>query len=345
MQLDDFQYALPEHLIASRPLPERSASRLLHLQRESGALAHRQFSEIGALLQAGDLLVMNNTRVIPARLFGRKDSGGRVEIMLERMLDEQHARVQIRASKSPRPGTQIVLDSGHCLQVLGRHNEFFDLAAPDSVDLAALFREHGRLPLPHYMHREAEAADLERYQTVYASREGAVAAPTAGLHFTSELLDDLARAGIAQVQLTLHVGAGTFQPVRTADVTSHRMHEEFIEVPQSVVEAVASTRARGGKVIAVGTTVVRALESAARDGELKACRGDTDIFIYPGFAFQVIDGLITNFHLPGSTLLMLVSALAGRDHILSAYQQAVAHEYRFFSYGDAMFIDPRSFAA
>ena len=342
MQLSDFHFELPPELIAAYPQAERDASRLLELCAD-GRCRHHPFRAIEQLLAPGDLLVFNNTRVIPARLFGVKDSGGRVEILLERLQDEVSALAQIRASKAPRPGSQIALaptrdgdPDGARLEVLGRSDNLFQLRFDQPI--LPLLDRIGHMPLPPYIDRDDVATDRERYQTVYAARDGAVAAPTAGLHFTEALLARCAAKGIDSAFVTLHVGAGTFQPVRVEDIRQHRMHSETIEVSQDVCDKVAATRARGNRVVAVGTTSVRSLESAARSGELQPFSGDSDIFIYPGYRFRCIDAMITNFHLPESTLIMLVSAFAGREAVLAAYREAVAQRYRFFSYGDAMLI-------
>ena len=337
MRKDLFHFDLPPELIAQQPLADRRASRLLCLDRLSGAVTHRQFADLTTLLQPGDLLVFNNTRVIPARLYGRKATGGRVEIMLERLLPEQCCLAQLKVSKRPAAGAHILLDGGGTLEVLGREGAFFQLRLLDG-DLPAVLEAQGHMPLPPYIERADTAADRDRYQTVYAAEPGAVAAPTAGLHFDQPLLAALAARGVESAYVTLHVGAGTFQPVRSDEIEDHVMHAEFLQVDSSVVAAVARTKARGGRVIAVGTTSVRSLETAAAAGTLQPYRGDSDIFIYPPYEFQVIDGLITNFHLPESTLLMLVSALAGRSAIMDAYAAAIAERYRFFSYGDAMLI-------
>ena len=336
MQRQQFHYHLPKHLIASQPAVERSASRLMVLNGVSGATAHKHFRDLPEYLQPGDLLVFNNTKVIPARLRGYKASGGRVEILLERLKDSRRALAQVRASKAPQADSVIQLDCGHAVTVKGREGEFFVLDF--ATDILPLLWEHGEMPLPPYMERPAVAFDSERYQTVYAKEPGAVAAPTAGLHFDEALLKTIGDRGINFAFLTLHVGAGTFQPVRVEDIQRHHMHREWMTIDSDLCQQIAATKAAGGRVIAVGTTSVRALESAARDGELKTYSGDTDIFIYPPYEFRVVDAMITNFHLPESTLLMLVSAFAGLDHILEAYRQAVAEAYRFFSYGDAMFI-------
>lgn len=341
MQRRDFHFDLPEALIAQQPARERGGSRLLVLDGADGALQDRNFSDLPSLLRPGDLLVFNDTRVIPARLFGRKETGGQVEVLVERITGEQSVLAHVRASKSPKPGSRLILEEQFEVEVTGRDGALFVLHFPGQV--LELLKQHGRMPLPPYIEREAGESDAERYQTVYARKEGAVAAPTAGLHFDEAMLAHLKSMGIESAYVTLHVGAGTFQPVRVDDIREHHMHSEYIEVPEEVVEAVASTRARGGRVVAVGTTVVRSLESAARKsgGELAPYNGETDIFIYPGYQFRVIDVLVTNFHLPESTLLMLVSAFAGYDQVMAAYRHAVAEKYRFFSYGDAMFVLPQ----
>ena len=340
MKVSDFHYELPEHLIAAAPLPNRTDSRLLVLDTRSGGLSDRQFPAIRDYLRAGDLLVVNDTRVLPARLHGHKQSGGTVEILLERLAGGAEALAQVRASKTPRAGSRLQLEGGLEVDVIAREGDFFRLRFPAEPPLPILLERHGHMPLPPYIKRPDDESDRQRYQTVFADKPGAVAAPTAGLHFDTALLEALQADGIETAALTLHVGAGTFQPIRGDTVEGHHMHAEWLSVPAAVCAAIARTRARGGRVIAVGTTVVRALEAAAESGELTAFEGETDIFIYPGFAFRVIDGLITNFHLPGSTLVMLVSALAGREAILNAYRHAVAERYRFFSYGDAMLILP-----
>ncbi|MEX6501270.1 tRNA preQ1(34) S-adenosylmethionine ribosyltransferase-isomerase QueA [Pseudomonas zhanjiangensis] len=336
MRVADFHFDLPESLIARHPLAERRASRLLTLDGPTGALGHRQFSDLLEYLRPGDLMVFNNTRVIPARLFGQKASGGRLEVLVERVLDTHRVLAHVRSSKSPKPGSTIALDGGGEAQMLARHDALFELQFAEEV--LPLLERIGHMPLPPYIDRPDEAADRERYQTVYAARAGAVAAPTAGLHFDQGMLAAIAEMGVETSFVTLHVGAGTFQPVRVERIEDHHMHSEWLEVGQDVVDAVAACRARGGRVIAVGTTSVRSLETAARDGVLKPFTGDTAIFIYPGRPFHVVDALVTNFHLPESTLLMLVSAFAGYPETMAAYQSAVAEAYRFFSYGDAMFI-------
>lgn len=337
MKRKEFHYELPTELIAQLPLDQRSASRLLCFDKRDGHLIDRKFSDLASLLKAGDLLVFNNTKVIPARLFGHKASGGRVEILIERLLGEHQCLAQVRASKSPKPGGTIVLEDGSELQVLGREDGFFHLQATDG-DLMGLLQRLGHIPLPPYITREDTERDRRRYQTVFAKTPGAVAAPTAGLHFDQALLQQLSDSGIQSTTLTLHVGAGTFQPMRVDDIEDHQMHAEWLEVPTSACDAVAAAKARGGRVIAVGTTAVRSLETAAQGGELKPFSGDSRIFIYPPYQFRAVEAMITNFHLPESTLLMLVSAFAGHQNTLAAYRHAVEHRYRFFSYGDAMLI-------
>ena len=336
MRVADFHFELPDALIARHPLAERRASRLLTLDGATGELAHRQFGDLLEYLRPGDLMVFNNTRVIPARLFGQKASGGKLEVLVERVLDSHRVLAHVRSSKSPKPGSTILIDGAGEAEMLARHDALFELRFAEEV--LPLLDRVGHMPLPPYIDRPDEAADRERYQTVYAERAGAVAAPTAGLHFDQALLAAIAEKGVERAFVTLHVGAGTFQPVRVERIEDHPMHSEWLEVGQDVVDAVAACRARGGRVIAVGTTSVRSLESAARDGELKAFSGDTDIFIYPGRPLHVVDALVTNFHLPESTLLMLVSAFAGYPETMAAYTCAIAEGYRFFSYGDAMFI-------
>lgn len=336
LTLADFDYHLPEELIAQHPLPDRAASRLLTLL--DGALEDRRFSDLPQLLRPGDLLVFNDTRVIHARLHGVKESGGRVEVLIERPVGEHEALAQIRASHAPQTGSRLRLAEAFEATVLGRAGEFFHLRFPDHEPLPQLLERHGKLPLPPYIQREAAAADEGRYQTVYARHPGSVAAPTAGLHFDEALLAALRQQGVGAAWLTLHVGAGTFQPVRVERLSEHRMHRERYVIPQDTVQAVERARAAGGRIIAVGTTSLRALEAAAQEGPLAAGPGETELFILPGFRFRVADCLITNFHLPRSTLLMLVSAFAGVEAIRRAYAHAIAQRYRFFSYGDAMFL-------
>ena len=338
MRRSDFTFDLPPELIAQHPAAERSASRLLCLDGSSGERTDRMFRDLPALLRAGDLLVFNNTRVIPARLFGHKASGGKVEVLVERVLDARRVLAHVRASKPSKPGTALNLEGGITATVTGRHDDLFELSFGGEQPVVELLEAHGHMPLPPYIARADAGEDRERYQTVYAEKRGAVAAPTAGLHFDQAMLDTLSAQGVEFAFVTLHVGAGTFQPVRVDDLREHKMHSEYIEVPEAVVEAVARARTRGGRVVAVGTTSVRALESAARGGRLQAFSGDTNIFITPGYTFRVVDVLVTNFHLPESTLLMLVCAFAGFEHTMAAYRHAVAQGYRFFSYGDAMFI-------
>ena len=340
MKKSDFHYELPEALIAQAPLPERSASRLLVVPPGDAAFVDQQVRDLPQWLRAGDLLVFNDTRVIPARIFGQKDTGGRVEILIERLLPDNCARVQIGASKSPKPGGRIALDAGGEAEVLGRDGEFYQLRFHVGDALESWLLKAGRLPLPPYIQRDPGVDDDERYQTVFARELGAVAAPTAGLHFDEALLATLRGQGIEFGHVTLHVGAGTFQPVRVDDVREHRMHSEWLNVGAALVEQVCATRARGGRVIAVGTTVVRALESASHDGELHPFAGETQIFIFPGYRIRSVDAMLTNFHLPESTLLMLVSAFSGKARIFSAYEHAVREKYRFFSYGDAMLLFP-----
>ncbi|MBD3670851.1 MAG: tRNA preQ1(34) S-adenosylmethionine ribosyltransferase-isomerase QueA [Gammaproteobacteria bacterium] len=340
MQRSDFYFDLPDELIAQHPTEERRASRLLCLHGPSGEVQDRQFVDLLQLLSPGDLLVFNDTRVIPARLLGRKVSGGKVEILVERIIDHCRALAHVRASKSPKPDSVLLIgDQGPEVRVIGRQGSLFELEFPEGV--MSVLESHGRMPLPPYIERDAGVEDQERYQTVYARRQGAVAAPTAGLHFDEAMLDELELMGVSTAFVTLHVGAGTFQPVRVDDIREHHMHSETIEVTEMVCEQIRQTRARGGRVIAVGTTSLRALESAAAGGECQAFAGETDIFIYPGYEFRVIDALITNFHLPESTLMMLVSAFAGYEQVMAAYRHAVESRYRFFSYGDAMFITRR----
>ncbi len=345
MRRSDFSYDLPQELIAQAPPAQRSASRLLRLDGASGVVQDAMIRDLPDLLRAGDLLIFNDTRVVPARLRGHKASGGAVEVLIERFSADGEVTAHVRASKAPAAGTCLSLAEGAIeAEVLGREHDLFRLRLrghddPQAAPLALLQR-HGSVPLPPYIRRSAGADDRERYQTVFARHAGAVAAPTAGLHFDQALLDRLEQAGIGRAFITLHVGAGTFQPVRAEDVTDHVMHSEWLEVPQAVCDRIEQTRGHGGRVIAVGTTVVRSLESAARGGRLAPFSGETRLFIYPGYRFRVVDLMLTNFHLPESTLLMLVSAFAGRERVLAAYRHAVAARYRFFSYGDAMLIEP-----
>ena len=342
MKKSDFHYPLPPELIAQAPLPERSASRLLVVPPGAAAFDDRHVRDLPQLLAPGDLLVFNDTRVIPARLFGHKASGGRVEILVERLLPGNQARVQLRASKPPQAGGRIALDGGGEAEVLGREGEFYRLRFEVDDALESWLLKAGRMPLPPYIQRTPGADDAERYQTVFAREAGAVAAPTAGLHFDQPLLDALRAWGVDFGHVTLHVGAGTFQPMRVEDVRRHRMHSEWINVGAQLVEQVRAARARGGRVVAVGTTVVRALESALQDGGLRPFAGETSIFIFPGYRVRSVDALLTNFHLPESTLLMLVSAFAGKARVFAAYEHAVRERYRFFSYGDAMLLFPEA---
>lgn len=342
MQVKDFYFDLPDELIASYPLPERTASRLLCLDGTCGKLEHRTFSDLPDLLNPEDLVVFNNTRVIPARLFGEKATGGKVEVLVERVLDTQRVLAHVRASRAPKPGAQLLLEGGISASVLGREANLFELLFEGDEPVLALLEQHGHMPLPPYMNREDQHEDRNRYQTVYAQAPGAVAAPTAGLHFDDALLARLKAKGVATAFVTLHVGAGTFQPVKVDKIEDHLMHAEYIEVDESVCAAVKAARGRGGRVLAVGTTSVRALESASAGGEIAPFMGDTAIFIYPGYQFKTVDLLVTNFHLPESTLIMLVSAFAGYESTMQAYAEAVKEKYRFFSYGDAMFINPCS---
>lgn len=336
MDVSLFDFSLPDELIARRPTVERRDSRLLCLTH--GGLAHRQFVDLLGELDARDLLVFNDTRVMAARLFGQKETGGQVEILVERVLNDSELLCHLRASKSPRAGSWIILDGGQRMEMLGRRGELFHLRLAHG-NIFDVMEKVGHVPLPPYIDRSDDEADMERYQTVYAKHMGAVAAPTAGLHFDTALLDEIRALGVGAGFITLHVGAGTFQPVRESTVEKHHMHSEWYAVGEELVEQVAEARARGGRVIAVGTTSLRALEAASQDGSLRAGQGDTDIFIYPGYRFRQVDALVTNFHLPRSTLLMLISAFAGRERVLAAYAEAVAQHYRFFSYGDAMFIE------
>jgi S-adenosylmethionine:tRNA ribosyltransferase-isomerase len=341
MRRQQFHYDLPEHLIAVEPAAARTGSRLLCLEGETGAIAHRQFSELLDLLRAGDLLVFNNTKVIPARLLGRKPSGGKVEVLVERVLNSHDVLAHVRASKAPQAGDVLLFgDDKNVLTITatGRDGDLFCLSFDTTRTVYEWLDLLGHMPLPPYIRRADAPLDRKRYQTVYAQNPGAVAAPTAGLHFDEALLAALQQKNVQTAFVTLHVGAGTFQPVRCDDIREHRMHSEWLEVSQTVCDAIAATRARGGRVIAVGTTSVRCLETAASRGEIMPYRGETDIFIYPGYSFRVVDALITNFHLPESTLLMLVSAFAGYNAVMHAYREAVAQQYRFFSYGDAMWL-------
>ncbi|MDY0070453.1 MAG: tRNA preQ1(34) S-adenosylmethionine ribosyltransferase-isomerase QueA [Porticoccaceae bacterium] len=337
MRRELFRYFLPDALIADHPASERRGSRLLTLDGVSGEIGHRRFPDIVDLVRPGDLMVFNDTRVIPARLLGHKATGGKLELLVERLVDDHRVLAHIRAAKAPKAGAILQFDDGVRAEVTGRDNDLFAVHFGDARVLEVLERI-GHMPLPPYIDRPDGLADRERYQTVYAREPGAVAAPTAGLHFDEALLAELQARGVEIGYVTLHVGAGTFQPVRVDDIREHRMHAEIIDVSEELCRRVEETRAAGNRVIAVGTTSVRCLETAGASGEMRPMRGDTDIFIYPGYQFRIVDALVTNFHLPESTLLMLVSAFAGYGHVMAAYREAVAREYRFFSYGDAMFI-------
>ncbi len=340
MKTSDFHYDLPPALIAQNPVERRSSSRLLHYRRDTGAIGDHAFHQLADFLRAGDCLVFNDTRVIPARLFGHKPTGGKVEILIERLVDEFHAVAHIKASKTPKPGSVIALsgesNTGVEIQVTGRQGALFVIAS--TTPLTAIMDVHGHMPLPPYIDRSDDSVDAERYQTVYASKPGAVAAPTAGLHFDQPLLDAIAEKNVRFAYVTLHVGAGTFQPVRCESIEDHHMHTEFVSVGEQAVARCRQAKEAGGRVIAVGTTAVRSLETASRSGRLASYRGDTSIFIYPGYSFRTVDAMITNFHLPESTLLMLISAFAGREEVLRCYRHAIEQRYRFFSYGDAMLI-------
>lgn len=342
MQRVDFHYELPEELIAQHPVDPRSASRLLVMDVDRGAVRDERFDRLPDLLEPGDLLVLNDTRVVPARLYGHKDTGGTVEILVERVLEPGRVLAQVRASKTPKPGQCITLEGETEIRVIGRRDDLFELQAPAGDDWSLLMERMGHVPLPPYIRRGDDSEDHLRYQTVYAREPGAVAAPTAGLHFDEALLDSIRNRGVDSVFLTLHVGAGTFQPVRSENIEDHRMHQEYVEVGEDVCTSVTRARARAGRVVAVGTTAVRALETASASGEIRPYRGETDIFIYPGYSFRSVDALITNFHLPESSLLMLVCAFGGFNPVMNAYQHAVEERYRFYSYGDAMFITHRA---
>ena len=344
MKTTDFDYELPQDLIAQHPAAERTASRMLHLDGRSGQLQDRQFLDLPALVRRGDLLVFNDTRVIKARLHGHKETGGSVEVLVERVLPAQNARqtaalVHLRASKSPKPGSSVIFAHGVRAVVVGRVDDLFELHFSGEESVYEILDRIGEVPLPPYIAHDADLEDELRYQTVYAKHAGSVAAPTAGLHFDEGMLARLAEQGVAQTFVTLHVGAGTFRPVRDNDISKHVMHSEWYQVSRETVDAISSTRARGGRVIAVGTTSIRTLESAAQGGTLTAGTAETALFITPGYQFRVVDCLVTNFHLPKSTLMMLVSAFAGHANVMRAYRHAVDEQYRFFSYGDAMFVE------
>lgn len=345
MRRQDFFYELPQELIATVPAARRSGSRLLRLDGETGALQHGQFPDLLNWLEAGDLMVFNDTRVIPARVFGLKPTGGRVEILVERVIDSHRVLAHTKASRSPLVGSKIVLEDGTELNVVDRQEALFELEFPEHQPVLPVLERIGHMPLPPYIERADMAEDRERYQTVYGRKAGAVAAPTAGLHFDDELLQCLRNKGVQIAFVTLHVGAGTFKPVKVDNIIEHHMHSEIMELSSEVCELVKSTKAAGKRVIAVGTTSVRCLETAAQNGEITPYQGETNIFIYPSYQYQVVDALVTNFHLPESTLLMLVSAFAGYRHTMAAYAEAVAESYRFFSYGDAMFITRNSHAS
>lgn len=344
MKTSDFAFELPEQLIAKYPTEQRTASRLLHLDGVTGALGHHAFTDMLQFVDAGDLLIFNNTRVIPARLLGQKSTGGKVEVLVERMLDDHRVLAHVRASKSPKPGATLLLENAIEATMLGRHDALFELSFAGEQTVLELLEAHGHMPLPPYIDRPDEDSDKERYQTVYNEKPGAVAAPTAGLHFDNAILAKLKAKGVQTEFVTLHVGAGTFQPVKVDNVEEHVMHAEYAEVPETVVAAIKATKAAGNRVIAVGTTSMRSLESAAKKADetdelIVPFYEDTSIFIYPGFTFKVVDAMFTNFHLPESTLMMLISALAGQDNVMHAYAEAIKNEYRFFSYGDSMFIE------
>ncbi|HEX6002854.1 MAG TPA: tRNA preQ1(34) S-adenosylmethionine ribosyltransferase-isomerase QueA [Burkholderiales bacterium] len=339
MKLEDFDYALPRELIAQFASEERTASRLLHLDGATGALTDQRFRDLAMLMSPGDVMVFNNTRVIKARLKGRKRTGGQVEVLIERVLSNDQALAQIKASHPPREGGALMLADALEATVLGRRGEFYQLRFEGCTDLFSLLERYGEVPLPPYIEHRPDGDDDARYQTVYACEPGAVAAPTAGLHFDVPLLERLRESGVETAELTLHVGAGTFQPVRAESVAEHAMHAEWYHVPQRTVDAVKRAQAAGARVLAVGTTSLRALETAAANGELRAGYGETRLFIFPGYRFRVVERLLTNFHLPKSTLLMLVSAFGGMENIRRAYRHAIAQRYRFFSYGDAMLIE------
>ena len=338
MRKSDFNYHLPEHLIAQKPLTDRIASRMLCMDKITGELRDKQFVNFVDMINENDLLVLNDTKVIPARLYGQKQTGGKVEILIERVLDEHHAVAHIRCSKSPKAGAIIELDNSFTCLVTGRDNDLFCLEFNAENTLLDLLDQIGHIPLPPYITRADDEEDFSRYQTVFAKQAGAVAAPTAGLHFDQPTMDKLEKKGVKKAFVTLHVGSGTFQPVRADNLSDHIMHKEYYSVSQTTVDAIQQTKQQGGRVVAIGTTAVRALESASRSGQLQAGFGDTDLFITPGYQFKSVDAMLTNFHLPESTLLMLISAFAGYDHVMKAYQHAIKQEYRFFSYGDAMFL-------
>ena len=343
MRVSDFSFDLPTELIARFPMTERTGSRLMTLNGDSGDIADLGFKDILAQLNAGDLLVFNNTRVIPARMFGQKSSGGKIEVLVERLIDKNTVLAHIRASKSPKVGAELLLEGTAKATMIARHGALFELKFQGEQSVLSLLDDIGHMPLPPYIDRPDENSDRERYQTVYNEKPGAVAAPTAGLHFDDALLEQIKAKGVELAFVTLHVGAGTFQPVKVDEIAEHIMHAEYVEVSREVVAQINKTKANGGRIVAVGTTSVRSLESAAQSAQSKGTEltdfyGDTDIFITPGYEFKLVDALLTNFHLSESTLLMLVSAFAGYEHIMNAYQHAISEQYRFFSYGDAMFL-------
>lgn len=338
MKKSDFKYHLPSELIAQKPLPKRSASRLLQLNKQTGSITDARFTEFIDMLQPQDLLVFNDTKVIPARLFASKVTGGKVEILIERIENQHQALAHVRASKSPKADSLLLLQDGTVCRVLGREHDLFRLHFETDKDVLSVLTEIGHMPLPPYIDRQDDQEDLDRYQTVFAKQAGAVAAPTAGLHFDDEIMQQMEQKGIPRTFITLHVGSGTFQPVRVDDLAQHVMHSEYFQVSEACVEAVRNTKANGGRVVAIGTTAVRALESASQLGKLQSGCGDTQLFITPGYNFRTVDAMLTNFHLPESTLLMMISAFAGYDSVMNAYKHAIEQRYRFFSYGDAMAI-------
>lgn len=344
MRTTDFDFYLPDELIAQHPTATRTASRMLHLEGNSGNIQDQLFVDLPDLLNAGDLIVLNDTRVIKARLFGQKESGGQVEVLIERVINQHVAYAHVRASRAPKIGSRLKLADAFEVEVTARHDDLFELQFLGERAVLDLLEQYGALPLPPYITHEATEDDDERYQTVFAKHLGAVAAPTAGLHFNEDILENIRQKGVTIAYVTLHVGAGTFQPVRVDNIHEHKMHSELYNISQQTVDLIRQTHDRGNKVVAIGTTAMRALESAAQHGELKAGAGETSIFITPGYRFKVVDRLFTNFHLPKSTLLMLVSAFGGVDHIKKAYTHAVAQRYRFFSYGDAMLIEKQDSA-
>lgn len=339
MKTEDFDFYLPTQLIAQHPTPDRSASRMLRLDGADGNLSDEAFADLPSFLQTGDLLIFNDTRVIKARLFGHKHTGGSVEVLIERVIDQHTAYAHVRASRAPKIGSQLHLSEAFDVEVTARHDDLFELRFLSESLVLDLLEEHGALPLPPYITHVATSEDENRYQTVFSKHLGAVAAPTAGLHFSEAILEQLKQKNINFAYVTLHVGAGTFQPVRVDNIHEHKMHSELYNVPQATIDLIAKTKTQGGKVTAIGTTAMRALESAAQHGTLTAGNNETSIFITPGYEFKVVDRLFTNFHLPKSTLLMLVSAFGGMENIKKAYEHAIAKQYRFFSYGDAMLIE------